>query len=207
MRTKTLLLTAAALAAGFATSMAQSNVYSVNVVGYVNQVYPAGSLVAVANPLDGGTNDLDTLLAGVPNKSTAQFWTGSGFTSSLKSGTWSPNTVIPPGVGFFVNAKTSYTNTFVGQVVAAPGASVTNSLPAGELVLVGSMIPYAGDLNDTNLNLNLPNKSTAQIWDGTGYQSSLKSGTWSPAYQINVGQGFFLNSKSAYDWVQTLPAQ
>jgi hypothetical protein len=60
MRTKTLLLSAAAMAAGLVSSVAQSNVYSVNVVGYVNQVLPAGTLVAVANPLDNGTNTLDS---------------------------------------------------------------------------------------------------------------------------------------------------
>ena len=36
MRTKTLLLTAALAAAGAATSMAQSTIYSVNAVGYAN---------------------------------------------------------------------------------------------------------------------------------------------------------------------------
>src|SRR5207249_3273515 len=43
MRTKTLLAAAAMLAAGFASSMAQSNVYSLNVVGYVNRVIPGPS--------------------------------------------------------------------------------------------------------------------------------------------------------------------
>jgi len=188
--------------------MAQSNVYSVNVVGYVNQPLPAGSLVAIANPLSGATNDLNTLLAAAPAKSTAQFWSGSGFTLTTKgASSWSPNFNIPPGVGFFVNAKSAYTNTFVGSVIAPVGGSVTSSLPAGVLVLVGSPIPYAGDLNTTNLALNLPAKSTAQFWNGAGYTLSTKgASSWSPVIPISVAQGFFLNSKSAYDWVQTLPA-
>jgi hypothetical protein len=206
MRTKTLLLSAAALAAGLCSSVAQSNVYSVNVVGYVNQPMAAGALICVANPLDNGTNDLNSALAAVPAKSTAQIWNGSGFTPSVKGTTWSPNFSIPPGVGFFVNSKSSVTNTYVGNVLANVGASVTNALPANVLVLVGSQLPYAGDLNDTNLALNLPAKSTAQIWNGSGYTPSVRGTSWSPALPIAVGQGFFLNSKAAYNWVQTLPA-
>ena len=206
MRTKNLLLSAAAVVAGAFSAQAQSNVYSVNVVGYVNQSLPAGQLVAVANPLDNGTNTLDSVLGSVPAKSTAQFWTGSGFTTSTKGTTWSPNTSIPPGVGFFLNSKSAYTNTYVGQVAAASGGSATNSLPAGLLVLVGSKLPYAGDLNSTNLNLNLPAKSTAQFWTGSGYTTATKGTSWSPALPVAVGQSFFLNSKSAHDWIQTLPS-
>jgi len=100
-----------------------------------------------------------------------------------------------------------YTNTYVGSVLANVGAKVTNSLPGGVLALVGSQIPYAGDLNNSNLNLtSLPNKSTAQVWNGSGYNLSTLSGTWTPAYPIAVGQGFFVNSKTATNWVQTLPA-
>lgn len=206
MRTKNLLLSAAAVVAGALSVQAQQNVYSVNVVGYVNQVFPAGQLVCIANPLSDGTNTLNTVLPNFPAKSTAQFWTGSGFTPASKATTWSPDVSIPPGVGFFVNSKSAYTNTYVGAVSVASGASTTNSLPAGVLVLVGSPVPYAGDLNDTNLNLNLPAKSSAQFWNGAGYTPSSKATTWSPALPVAVGQGFFLNSKSAYNWVQTLPS-
>jgi hypothetical protein len=208
MRTKTLFIAAAALAAGLATSMAQSNVYSVNVVGYVNQALPAGQLALVANPLDNGTNDLDTTLGTIPNKATVSLWNGSGFDNATKQSTgWNPNMPIPPGVGFFVNSPSAVTNTYVGNVAANPGGNATNSLPAGTLALVGSKIPFAGDLNDTNLNLNLPNKSTISVWNGNGFDNATKQSTgWNPALPISVGQGFFVNSASAFDWVQTLPA-
>ena len=74
MRTKTLLLSAAALVAGALGSQAQSNVYSANVVGYVSVPLPASTFVLAATPLDAGTNDLNTLLAALPNKSSAQVW-------------------------------------------------------------------------------------------------------------------------------------
>jgi len=197
---------AAAIAAGAVTAQAQ--VYSVNVVGYVNQVMPAVTLVAVANPLDDGTNTLDSALGGMPAKSSAQFWNGAGFDVSGKtSAGWSPNTSVPPGLGFFVNSKTAYTNTYVGELVVNPGESITNSLPAVVLVMVGSPLPYAGDMNDPNLGLDLPAKSSAQIWNGAGYDVVGKtSAGWSPATSLSVAQGFFLNSKTAYDWVQTAPS-
>ena len=71
---KTLLIAAAALAAGVVTSQAQ--VYSANVVGYVNAVIPANQLTLVANPLDDGTNTVTSLGASLPNKSSIQVWNG-----------------------------------------------------------------------------------------------------------------------------------
>src|ERR1700691_3524535 len=57
MRTKTLLLTAALVAAGVASSMAQSNVYSLNIVGYVNIPVTKGNLYLLENPFDTGTGN------------------------------------------------------------------------------------------------------------------------------------------------------
>lgn len=187
--------------------MAQSNVYSVNIVGYVNKDVPAASAF-IANPLDNGTNDLNSILPDVPSKSTASLWTGSGFTTSTKtSAGWDPNAATPVGVGFFLNSKSAMTNTFVGNVIVGPGGSVTNHLPAG-VAAVGSMIPYAGDLNNTNIALGVvPSKSTISLWNGSSYDTSTKtSAGWDPALQLNVGDGFFVNSKSEVDWIQTLPA-
>ncbi len=60
MRTKTLLIAAAALAAAVTSSQAQSTVYSQNIVGYVNQVLPgAGVFTSVVAPLQGTTNAAD----------------------------------------------------------------------------------------------------------------------------------------------------
>jgi hypothetical protein len=208
MRTKT-LLTVAAFAASALVASAQSNVYSVNIVGYVNQVLPAGTQVAVANPLDNGTNDLDSVFGALDKGSTANFWNGSGFTFAQKGGTvWSPNNSTPVGTGLFISSKNAITNTYVGEVVVGPGESVTNSLPAGSQVLVGSAVPFAGTLNTPELGLlQLDKGSTVNFWDGTGYVFSQKGGTvWSPDLSVNVADGFFVNSKAATDWVQTLPS-
>jgi hypothetical protein len=185
------------------------NVYSVNIVGYVNQVLPAGSAVAVANPLDNGTNNLDATFGALAKGSTANFWTGTGFSGSLKgSAVWSPNSPTPVGSGLFITSKAAITNTYVGEVVVGPGESTTNSLPAGVAVLVGSAIPYAGTLNSPDIGLLALDKgSTANFWTGTGYSGSLKgSAVWAPDLPIAVAQGFFVTSKTAKNWVQSLPA-
>ena len=67
MRTKTLVLAVAALTACALTASAQSNVYSLNIVGYVNVVLKGGSsYTLVANPLNAATNDLNTILSPSP---------------------------------------------------------------------------------------------------------------------------------------------
>src|SRR5882724_281686 len=174
MRTKTLLLTAAIAMAGIASSLAQGNVYSQNIVGYVNVVLVGGTNFSlVANPLDDGTNPCASLLASLPNKSQVQVWNpalngGAGdFDFSQKTaGAWSPNLSIPPGTGFFVKPQSAaaITNTFVGQVIIPPGGTNTVALPALSFRLVGSPVPYAGNLQDPantqgfNLGSSLPNK-------------------------------------------------
>jgi len=209
MKTKTLLIAAAALAAGVISSQAQ--VYSANIVGYANVVCPASTLVLLSNPLDNGTNTANDVFASLPNKSTVQLWNGTGFTSYTKGATgFAGNPALPVGSGFFVNSVVNYTNTFVGSVVPASGSSSSNSLPAGTLVLVGSKLPVGGHFNDVgtntfNLNATFPNKSTVQLWNGAGFDSYTKGATGftaNPAY--SVGQGFFANSASATNWVQTL---
>jgi hypothetical protein len=214
MRTKTSLLTAAVAAAGVASSMAQ--VYSVNTVGYVNVVAKGGAFTLVANPLDDGTNTISSIAAALPNKSSAQIWNGAGFTGASKTaGAWSPNLSIPVGTGFFVSlpAGANVTNTFVGTVIPNSGSSVTSSVPAG-FSLVGTVLPVSGDLvasgaGTLNLGPSLPNKSSIQTWDNSGsgafVGSSKAAGVWTPNQTINPGQGFFINSPTATNWVQSLP--
>jgi hypothetical protein len=208
MRTKTLLFAAAALAAGLVTSQAQ--VYS-GIVGYVSEQFPAGAFVLAANPLDDGTNTTTSVGINLPNKSVIDVWNGTGFTACNKAGgVWTPDLPLPPGTGFFVVAKTSITNTFVGQVDTLPGGSVTNGpFAAGAFVLSGSIIPFTGDLNDTNLNLGttLPNKSVIDVWNGNGFTACNKAGgVWTPNVTITNGEGFFIVAKTATNWVQTLPS-
>jgi hypothetical protein len=210
MRTKTLLLSAAAVVAGVISSHAQgSNVYSANVVGYVNVPLVANTFYLAATPLNAATNDLNNLLSALPVKSSVQIWNGAGFTPSTKISTgWSPDFTVNPGTGYFISSASAITNPFVGSIVVGFGGSVTNALPAGIFQLVGSPIPFSGTLNDTNIGLTaLPVKSQVQVWNGNGFTPSTKISTgWSPDLPVIAGQGFFVTSATATNWVQTLPA-
>ena len=58
MKTKTLLIAAATLAATVISSQAQSNVYSANIVGYANVVINGGGYTQIANPLNAASNSI-----------------------------------------------------------------------------------------------------------------------------------------------------
>jgi len=207
---KTLLIAAAALVAGAITSQAQ--VYSANIVGYVNVVCPAGQLVLASNPLDDGTNTANSILANLPNKSSIQTWNGSGFTLIGKSSSgFTGNPSLPVGTGFFIKSVSNFTNTFVGNVVPAPGGNQsTVAMPAGSLILVGSTLPVGGTFNDVgtnnfNLIATLPNKSSIQTWNGTGFTLFGKSSAgFTGTPPLTPAMGFFIKSVSAANWVQTL---
>src|SRR5579859_1707946 len=80
MKSKTLLIAAAALAAGVITSEAQ--VYSQNVVGYVNTTIPGNNALSlIANPLigSGGTNGAENVLTGLVGGEGVYLFNGHGF--------------------------------------------------------------------------------------------------------------------------------
>jgi hypothetical protein len=161
------------------------------------------------NPLDNGTNDIISIDNGaIPNKSLASIWNGTGFVATTKtSGTWGQDLSIKPGVGFFVTPKTAATITFIGQ------APITNNyaLAAGAQVMIGALLPIAGNLNDAagpnalNVGAQIPNKSILSIWNGTAYSATTKtSGSWGSNLSIGVAQGFFVTPKTAVTWNQWL---
>src|SRR4051812_38861431 len=78
MRTKTAILTAALVAAGALSSMAQ-NVYSVNVVGYVNVTLNANKFTMVANPLNATDMTVGTMFPANTAGISLLKWGGSGF--------------------------------------------------------------------------------------------------------------------------------
>jgi hypothetical protein len=176
MRTK-VLLCAAALAASLASSMAQ-NVYSINVVGYVNVTLPAGKNYIVANPLDatmGGTVangntvsnlfDANTVSPIAVNDSVFSYNAAAGNYNTpiayktLGGAKWTggtgPTTVINPGTSMvFANASASdAVVTFVGQVVQGPYTVAT--IPAKLGALLGSPVPIGGDITNSTTALGL----------------------------------------------------
>jgi hypothetical protein len=210
MRTKNLLLSAAALAAGVLSLQAQNNVYSVNIVGYVNKPLPTNALALVQNPLSDGTNTLNSTLLNLGNGSVAYVWNGSGYTIATRGkAVWGPDLPVPTGLGMFVRRLGSVgTNTFVGQVVGNAGQSVTNPLVANVTTLTGSLLPFADTLNGTNLGLaGAPNGSIVYQWNGSGYTIATRGkAVWGPDLTIGVGEGFFIKPSANFNWVQTLPS-
>jgi hypothetical protein len=216
MRTKTLLIAAAALAAGLVSSQAQT-VYSANVVGYANVVLAGnGGYTLVANPLDDGNgNQLTNILSSsLPTKSQVLTWNGTSYNTAITKGAggWASSISLPPGTGFFVKngiaGSAPVTNTFVGSVVANAGSSVTNALPT-LYTLVGSPIPYAADATtDTNINLaGLANKSQLLDWNSGTQQydtaDTKGSAGWGAAFPVSVGQGFFVKTLVPTNWTQS----
>jgi len=218
MRTKILLASAAALAAGIVASNAQ--VYSANVVGYCTVVLQgAGNYTMLASPFDNGsgnsaTNWLDPNNT-LPNKSAILTWNGTSFNTVTKTlGAWNGDATIAPGTGFFVYLPPSQTapltNTFVGNVIVPSGGSITNVIPTA-YSMWGSPIPYSGDLvSNVNLgsigSLLTVNKSAILTWNGTSYNTvSLTLGSWNGSAPINVGNGFFIYNKGTYstNWVES----
>jgi len=216
MRTKTTILSAVALAAGLLSSQAQSNVYSVNVVGYVNVAIPANSFLCVANPLDSGTNTLENLFASAPITTTkVWYWNGSTWISTTKRATgflpaYAHN--FNPGEGFFVQntSASPITNTFVGNVKL--GTNLV-SYPTG-FTPIGAVPPVAGTVEtalgfpayfvstsvadkvltfDPVLNSWLTATRRASSWSGNYY---VPPGGAAASGQpiINVAQGFFIQA-------------
>jgi len=168
---KTLLIAAAALAASVISSQAQ--VYSQNIVGYVN-VPAKGGYTTVANPLDNGNGNALTNL--VPPGATwdgtlVSTWTGTTYNivtidSTIAGGVADAGDnfavacpVLPTGVAFFVNnVGSSNTLTLVGTVhVDGAGAGTvgvtTNTIPSSPaLTFISSKLPVAGGLKSI-LNL------------------------------------------------------
>jgi hypothetical protein len=220
MRTKSMILGAAILAAGVATSMAQSNVYSVNVVGYVNRVIPgSGGFALVSNPLDTGNNVYSNLFQTLPVGSVVLKWSGSAFAPATRIafGTgWSPSTnnlnTLNPGDAAFIQSPPSsgpITNTFVGSVVQG---TWTNSFPAG-FILLGNQSPDTGDFTSLGITAAVPSSpsgSQVLLWNETNqaYAPYTRIGFgagWSPAGPAitTPGQGMFFDTVNPGSWSRT----
>ena len=174
---KTLLIAAAALAASVISSQAQ--VYSQNIVGYVNQPMLAG-YINFANPLDAadasGINNAITniipIFSGNYDGDIINIWTGNSYAQFTIDSSWptgignasdtaaAPTPVLNPGVAILIqNTAKVLTNTFVGTVhVDGAGASTnlvgvtTNHLAAG-FSFLASKVPVGGGISSV---LGLP---------------------------------------------------
>lgn len=182
MKTKTLLIAAAALAAGVIASQAQP-VYSQNVVGYYNLNLAAGyNLVSVQFTV-GSSNGASEVFPSIPDGTEVFQWdtvnstfvynyydSGGGATAPAASwymadyATPTNQPVLKPGSAVFLLVPNAVTNTVVGSVVNAN----TNNLVAG-YNMVGSVLPAGGATTDPIFNLNtLPDGTELFQWNSVG---------------------------------------
>lgn len=214
MKAKSLLIAGAALAASLMTSKAQ--VYSQNIVGYINVPLNAGyNLVANQLDLDGtGTNNsiYSTVGTNLPNGTRVLAWNGSGFTTAdyaASSQKWIGNNAVitnamNPGNGFFISVSVATNLTFVGNVITG-----TNTYPvAAGFQIVAPSGPVAGTIDTTNGYT--PTKSDKiYVWNGSGYATKDYTGTtWLGGDpQLQVGQAVFLDAVGNTNWTQILNVQ
>jgi len=205
MRTKALLLAAALTAAGIA-SYAQSNVYSINVVGYVNVTVPANGFGLIANPLNSTNNTIGSLMPNVPADTVFYKYNG-GYSTYIMDNldlVWSPdgNATLNPGEGGFIKnvTGTPLTITFVGEVLQG---SLTNALPTG-FAIRSSKVPQSG-LITTTLGFPAQADDVVYTYNG-GYTTYIFDNldlVWSPSEPtINVGQAFFSKKVAGENWVR-----
>lgn len=221
MKIKTLLCAAAASAAMTIPAMAQ-NVYSLNVVGYVNTTLANNKFTMFANQLDAdGTGTNNTILSvfstNMPsgssvykwNKATAN-WDAFNYTVKAGKGAWSPNNTasVNPGEGILVKVPTGsdVINTTVGSVLT--GALTNKYLnPSGGYAAVSMIIPIGG-LITTNLGYQPQsteaaykwNQTTAN-WDAFNYTVKAGKGAWSPSQPTySVGEGFLIKTVVGSQW-------
>jgi hypothetical protein len=211
MKIKTLAIAAATLAVGAISSQAQ--VYSQNIVGYVNVTVPPGSYVLLQNPLDTGNNVLTNVipLGNVPKNTEVFIYSGGSFGAPYqmtKTG-WSPNASavsVAPSQGFFLAniGSTNFTVTFTGSVLSSNAAPV--ALPPG-YNLVGSPQPVSG-LLQTKLGVPASkNDNVFQYNDDTGsyYPEAQATKTgWSPSEPyigtndiVGVAEAFYYDNIGA----------
>jgi hypothetical protein len=148
MRTKIALLSAALVAAGVASSMAQSNVYSLNVVGYVNVNVPIGySLISLPLQNADATSSINSVLTNTspviaPFGASVLTWNTSGHYNQPAlaggDGNWyQPGFVnnatnqLPPGSSFFF-----YLPSTADQISGGATTAVTNLT----LTVVGTVL-------------------------------------------------------------------
>jgi hypothetical protein len=220
MKAKTLLISAATLAAGVMAS--QAAVYSQNIVGYINVTIPSGQFCLIQNPLTTGNDVLTNVIpvGAAPKGTEAYFFSAGSFGSPYtlgKSG-WSPDasTVsVAPGQGFFIqNAGiTNFTLTLTGSILSSNTGPVTLS-PGFNLV--GASVPVSGNIQAQMGAPAVKNDFVYQFNDGIGnYGPQLtagKSGLWSP-YEptigtnsnVGVAEAFFYDeSGTTKQWTNSL---
>jgi hypothetical protein len=225
MRTKTLLAAAAILAAGLASSMAQSsNVYSLNVVGYYNLNLTNGfNLIANQLDKDGtGTNNTLATVLGTNLPVTTRVYTfdpvaGAYNFATLLGGNWSGanlaavNRGLQPGQGVFVQIPASatlpQTVTVVGEVRQG-----TLATPVGAFYqILASQVPQVVGIQS---DLGFAPVATDRVFQwlpvaqAYGSPKTFAAGNWIGGQPTNsVGEAVFVQGHAGSAWTRSFTVQ
>jgi len=213
MRTKALLFAAVLASAGVASSLAQ--VYSVNVVGYINKPLPVGFSM-VANQLNASPdNKVTTVFPAAEGLTIFKFDGATGGYQQLAvvDGAWEGDNLdmtVSPGEGVFAYTPTATNITFVGEVQLSSTVAVGTGFS-----IISSAIPAVLPLSGA-----APGGAEFPIGEGDvvyqynpatgGYtQSSYIDGAWEGDLGTDVPAPavaeafFFYNAGAAKNWVRT----
>lgn len=205
MRTKLLLSAAVLGVAGIIAASAQ--VYSVNVVGYINVAVPPGFSM-IANQLDSGDNSVANLLPAPPEGTTIYKFVGGNYViNAFEFGEWSiPTMTLNPGEGAFISntSGAAFNALFVGEVKQG---ELTTSLIEG-FQIVSSQVPQSGAL-DTELGFPVAEGDVVYRFNnatGTYSISAYEFGEWSAPVPA-VGESFFVDKAAAVAWTRNFTVQ
>jgi hypothetical protein len=205
MRTKLLLSAAVLGVAGIVAASAQ--VYSVNVVGYINVDVPTGFSM-IANQLDSGDNTVANLLPAPPEGTTIYKFVGGAYViNAFEFGEWSiPTMTLNPGEGAFISNTSGavFKALFVGEVKQG---ELTTLLSQG-FQIVASQVPQSGAL-DTELGFPVAEGDVVYQFNNAtgGYSiSAYEFGEWAAPVPA-VGEAFFVNKVSAAAWTREFSVQ
>lgn len=192
------------LAASAATCLAQANVYSLNIVGYVNVPVQGNSkLTLLSNPLkpsNGNYNITNTIvLPDTADGANLFTWAGTGWNTTVPgwyagSG-WYPDFNVNLGQSFFIQSPVAATVTFVGEVATgtntytmAPGINVVAPQEPVAAAWPGSANGHDGD----NIFLWTGSAWDTTVWGyyaGTGWDNGGAAGNDVNGPTIPVGGG------------------
>jgi hypothetical protein len=209
MRIKTLLCLAA-LAGSAAIATAQSNVYSLNIVGYVTVTNSPGFSM-IANPLTTTNNLIPSLFSDAPAFTKILRFSGGVYIQAINdpddgwagpsSDPAAVNTPLNPGEGIFIQVGSQYVKTFVGEVVL----DSTNAIPAG-FSLKSSVVPQAG-LIQTDLGFPAASFDKVLRWNFASqlYEQSINDPDdgWTPSQpNVRVAEGYFVQKGAPANWIR-----
>jgi hypothetical protein len=133
--------------------------------------------------------------------------------------------VLLPGQGFFLVPPpgTTFTNLYAGTVAINSGGSNVMTVIGGVYNMVGCVVPAAGVVSNSVINMYPPDGTTLLTWNGTGFNENVYDtgvgadlNNWyngdesatAPTPVITVGQGFFIvpPPSTTWLWTNSLPA-